>query len=168
MSFRRRLGVLLILPLMLPLAAFQLSDPQPVPAPDQPLSERSAQGQLPQSNDPLWTKLATAKTYFNEKTGYYSINITPEVKSMDGADTALSGFILPLDGSDETRHFLLSKRTPVCLYCPPGEPNEVVEVRSKRPVAWIDDQVTVKGRFKLVNDGEKAIFFALNDAELVK
>ena len=162
------LRALAALMLVLPLAAFEISEPKAVPAPDQPLGERSSQDSLPQSHHPLWDTLAAAKTDFDTKTGIYSIKLTDEVRAMDGAQVVLSGFILPLDGADKTRHFLLSKRTPVCLYCPPGEPNEVVEVRSKKPIAWVDDQVSLRGRFKLVDDTEKAIFFAMDGAEPVK
>ena len=70
--------------------------------------------------------------------------------------------------SDETKYFLLSRRTPVCLYCPPGAPNEVMAVRAKHAVTWTDNMITVSGTFALVNDGEKGIFFELRDADKVK
>lgn len=161
----RRWSILLILPLALSVSAFQLTEPKPVPQPDQPLGERSAQNKLPQSKDALWGKLATCSSMYDTKTGLYSVTLSPEVKALDGTDIATQGFVLPLDGLDETKHFLLTKRTPVCLFCPPGEPNEVIEVHTKKAVTWGDDMVTLKGRFKLVNDGEKAIFFALDNAE---
>jgi len=90
------------------------------------------------------------------------------VKAMSGQIIRASGFVLPLDGSDMTKHFLLTRRTPVCFFCPPGEPNEVMEVRSKKAIAWTDDIVTMSGQFKLINDGEKGVFFALFDAEKAK
>ena len=70
----------------------------------------------------------------------------------DGADgrsagqaVTASGWVLPLDGSDQTKHFLLTRRTPVCMFCPPGEPNEVAEVISPTPITWTDKLVTVSG-----------------------
>jgi uncharacterized protein len=164
----RRWSILLILPLALAVSGFKLTDPQPVPAPDQPPGERNAQDQLPQSKDPLWGKLARCPSQYDTKTSLYAITLTPEVKALDGTDVTTQGFVLPLDGLDNTKHFLLTRRTPVCLFCPPGEPNEVIEVHAKKAVAWGDDMVTLKGRFKLVNDGEKAIFFTLDDAEQSK
>ena len=44
----------------------------------------------------------------------------------------------------------------------------MIEVRSKKAIAWGDDLTTMKGRFKLTNDREKGIFFALTDAEPVR
>ncbi len=165
----RRLLPILLLPLLLVVEGFQQTPPQPVPAVDgQPPGERAAQDQLPQSKSPLWSRLAHCPSHFDTKTALYSIALSSEVKAMDGQSVTVNGFVLPLDGSDQTSHFLLTKRTPVCMYCPPGEPNEVIEVTSNHPVEWNDNMVTLKGRFTLVNNGEKAIFFALKDADKVK
>lgn len=168
MMMIRRLLPLLLLPLVLLVEGFQLTEPQAVPPPDQPPDERSSQDKLPQAKDPLWAKLAHCPAKFDNKTSLYTISLIPDVKALDGKTVTIKGFVLPLDGSDKTRHFLLTKRTPVCMFCPPGEPNEVIEVTSKAPVDWADDMVTVRGRFTLVNDGEKAIFFALRDADPVR
>jgi len=74
--------------------------------------------------------------------------------------------VLPLDGSDHTKHFLLTRRTPVCMFCPPGEPNEVVEVFSPRAIVWTDKLVTVTGPLSLINNGEKGMFFRISDAQV--
>jgi hypothetical protein len=136
--------------------------------PGQPNDERAAQDALPHSQSPLWATLGKCPVSFNEHKGVFSIQLTPDVKQMDGKSIDANGFVLPLDGSDNTRHFLLTKRTPVCLFCPPGEPNEVIEVRSKKTIAWGDDLITMKGRFKLTNNGEKGVFFTLMDAEPIR
>lgn len=165
MTSLRRILPVLLLPTALLLMAFQITDPKPVPAPDQPPGERAAQDKLPQSKSPLWTQLAHCAVHFDDKSALYSIALTPAVKAMNGQTVTANGFVLPLDGSDKTRHFLLTKRTPVCMFCPPGEPNEVIEVTSDKPVDWTDNLVTLRGRFELINNGEKAIFFTLRDAQ---
>ncbi len=154
------------LALILALSGFQeVSGPKPKP--DQPQDERSAQGTLPQSKSPLWSKLGKSRVDYDQRKGLYSIDLTKEVKDMAGQTIEANGFILPLDGADKTKHFLLAKRTPVCLFCPPGEPNEIIEVQTKTTLDWVDDPITVKGKFKLVNDGEKGVFFLMEDAELI-
>jgi uncharacterized protein len=160
----RPLQLLLLASSVLLLAGFKAAS-VPLSSLSQPGDERAAQDQLPQSRSPLWGQLARCPVRFDNKSGLYSITVAPEVKALDGQTVTAGGFVLPLDGSDKTSHFLLTKRTPVCLFCPPGEPNEVVEVRSKHPIAWTDALVTMRGRFTLTNDGEKAIFFVLRDAE---
>jgi len=131
----------------------------------QPVDEVTAQRALPQVNDALWAKLINCKLDYNEETGVYSIKLTPEVKALDRRTVTLRGFMLPMDGSDRTQHFLISRNTPVCLYCPPGQPNEVVEVYSSRPLAWTNKVVAVTGKLSLVNDQEQAIFFKIENAE---
>lgn len=149
------------------LLAWQEVDGQ-VPAPTQPQDERSQQDALPQARDPLWGDLGQCKVGYDDKAGLYTINVTPDVKKLAGQEVTASGFVLPLDSDDKTRHFLLTKRTPVCLFCPPGEPNEVIEVTSAKPVTWTEDMINVTGTFKLVNNGDQGIFFEINDAKTEK
>lgn len=169
MSLGRRLLPLLLLPVIVLTEGFQVvKSDKPLPIPDQPPGERAAQDQLPQSKNPLWAKLAQCPVHYDDKSALYSIKVAPEVKAMNGQTVTANGFVLPLDGRDKTRHFLLAKRTPVCMFCPPGAPNEVIEVKSKQAIDWTDDLVSMRGRFTLVNNGEKAIFFAIEDAEKVR
>ncbi|HTT82815.1 MAG TPA: DUF3299 domain-containing protein [Rhizomicrobium sp.] len=128
----------------------------------QPADERALQDTLPKSNDPLWGKFAKCKIGYNNKTGLFSIAVTPEVKAMAGQTVTARGWVLPLDASDHTKHFLLTRRTPVCMFCPPGEPNEVAEVFAPSPVVWTDKLVTVKGTLSFINNGEKGMFFRIN------
>ncbi|MFM8533005.1 MAG: DUF3299 domain-containing protein [Acidimicrobiia bacterium] len=112
----------------------------------------------------MWTKLAECAVDEDPKKGTYSITLTPEIRALDGKTITMRGFVLPLDGSDQTKHFLITRNTPVCLYCAPGEANEVVEVRAEREVAWTNKIVSVTGRFKLIDDNENAQFFSIENA----
>lgn len=129
-----------------------------------PSNERAAQKVLPRVRDEMWSKLAECAVDEDPKNGTYSITLTPEVRALDGKTITMRGFVLPLDGSDHTKHFLITRNTPVCLYCAPGEANEVVEVRAERAVAWTNKIVSVTGRFKLIDDKEKALFFRIENA----
>ncbi|HEY4075595.1 MAG TPA: DUF3299 domain-containing protein [Rhizomicrobium sp.] len=128
----------------------------------QPADERAAQDKLPHAQNPVWTKFLTSKIHYNNRTGLYSIALTPEVKDMAGKPVTLNGFVLPLDANDHTSHFLLTKNTPVCMFCPPGQPNEVVEVFAPHPVLWTDKIVSVTGPLKFINNGEKGMFFQIS------
>lgn len=132
----------------------------------QPADERSEQSKLPKSSDPLWSKLLKTKVNYNDRTGLFSIAVTPEVKALNGKTVTVSGFILPMDGSDHTKHFVLARNTPVCLFCPPGQPNEIIEVQSPRAVAWTDKMMTVTGQMSLINNGENALFFRIAAAQV--
>jgi len=127
----------------------------------QPAGERAAQQHLPQSQNPIWFKFAKCKVGYDNRTGLFNIAITPEVRALEGKSVTVTGFVLPLDGSDETKHFLLARNTPVCLFCPPGAPNEMIEVVSPQPVDWTDKMVTVTGPLGLEHNGEKGMFFRI-------
>ena len=160
---RKILILALIVPVFMLSAGFRTQ--QKVLATDpnaQPADERALQDRLPKSHDALWSKLIRSKVAYNNRTGIYSITVSPEIRAMANQQVTASGWVLPLDGSDHTKHFLLTRRTPVCMFCPPGEPNEVAEVVSPSPINWTDKLVTVSGLFSLVNNGEKGIFFKIN------
>jgi hypothetical protein len=88
-----------------------------------------------------------------------------EVSALDGHKVTITGFMLPLESSEKFTHFLLSKRTPTCPFCPPGEPNEVIDVTATKPVEWAEDAVKVTGIFGLMDDRKFGMFFKLTKAE---
>ena len=134
-----------------------------MPAPLQPADERKAQDALPKAKDQLWSTLGKTKVTVDNKKGLFLASFPAEVKKLDGQTLKISGFMLPLEGSEKFKHFLLSKRTPTCPFCPPGEPNEVVEVYSAKPVGYDENLISVEGKFQLVNEKETGIFFKMTD-----
>ncbi len=136
------------------------------PSTGQGAGERSAQAGLPQSKAPTWAVLRRTRIGEDASKGVFTAAFPPEVKALDRKPVALSGFMLPLDTEARSRHFLLSKYTPVCFFCPPGEPNEVVEVFSRSGLPITDRMVQVSGRFALANNGERGLFFRIDDAQV--
>jgi hypothetical protein len=147
-----RIIVVLAAPFLLLAAA--LLPAQAVQPTSQPAFEAAAQKLLPKVRDTLWSKLIKCEVSYDDKKDVYSIQVT------------VRGFVLPMDGSDRTKHFLVSRNTPVCMYCPPGQPNEVVEVLSPKAIEWTDKITTVTGKLSLINDGEKALFFKIENAQV--
>jgi len=137
----------------------------PDPMAAQIKSERLAQQSLPKSGDPLWTLLRTSKISVDPKTGYYTAQHPPAVRALDGQVLTITGFMLPIEQDVQTRHFLVSRYTPVCFFCPPGDPNEVVEVRTLKPRPASYDMVKVTGTFSIADNGEKGLFFRLESDE---
>jgi hypothetical protein len=134
----------------------------------QPLEERKAQQSLPQAHDGLWRTLATTKIGEDGAHGIFTARHSPQVRALVGQTLTLSGFIMPLETTDRFRHFLLTRYTPVCPFCPPGAPNEVVEVWSAQPIAETYDLMRATGRFSLADNGEKGLFFRLDGANIEK
>ncbi len=127
--------------------------------------ERSLQDSLPQSKDKIWAILDKCTVYLNEEEYLYSVEFTPEVKAMEGKKMTVSGFMLPLESTEKFTHFLLSKRTPTCGFCPPGEPTEMIEVFTKEPVTWVEDSVTVTGVMTFSKEPELGVFFQLLESD---
>ncbi len=116
-----------------------------------------------QTEDPIWKSFAKCKISMDQDFSY-RISYTSGVKAMNGKNVTLSGFMLPLESKAKFNHFLLSKNAPTCAFCPPGSPNEVVELFSSKPMMWKENLVTFSGTLKLVNDGKTGVFFQLKDA----
>ena len=134
----------------------------------QPKDERKAQDLLPQSKDPMWALLGKTKIHVNVKEGMYSADFPSDVKALVGKEVTLSGFMLPLEATEKFKHFIISKRTPTCPFCPPGEPNEIADVWMESPVEWKDDMIKVSGTFELMNNPELGLFFKISNAKSVK
>lgn len=133
----------------------------------QPPVERAAQTRLPHSTDALWATLSATQVREDVAHGTLTATFPAAVERMAGKTLAVSGFMLPLDTGMTTQHFLLSKYTPVCPFCPPGAPNEVIEVTSASPIYKDDEMIGVTGRFSLERDGNAGLFYRLDGAEVV-
>lgn len=151
---------------VLPFIALAAMLPAPVGAQSQGAGERQAQSHLPQGRSPLWATLRTTRIGMNEAQGIFTATHPPAVKALVGKSITLTGFIMPLDTATRGTHFLLSKYTPVCAFCPPGEPNEVVEVRTAKPIAFVEQLVNVTGIFGLQNKGDNGLFFQMSGASV--
>lgn len=128
--------------------------------------ERVIEDGFPASANPLWARLRQCQVNYDETERLYKISLVADVRALEAQTVRASGFMLPLDESDKTKHFLLTRRAPLCRSCEaPGTPNEALEVRTTEPVDWTADIIAIKGRFKLINDGRNGFFFALLDAE---
>lgn len=130
--------------------------------------EAKAQSRLPQAKDSMWLVLHKTQINIDEDQGLYTAVHPADVKKLDGTVITIRGFMLPLSPAAKVKRFLLTKYTPVCFFCPPGEPNEVIDVTTTTPVNWSDGIVKVTGKFKLVNNGEKGLFFQMSQASVVE
>lgn len=139
-----------------------------VDAPGQPKEERKAQDGLPQSKDPMWKVLGKTKIHLDQKEWRYSAEFPEEVKALVGKEVTITGFVLPLEATESFTHFLISKRTPTCSFCAPGEPNEIADVVLDAPMKWDQDAVTVTGVFGLMENSELGLFFKLEKAKVGK
>ncbi len=147
-------------------APVRAEPPRPVSA--QPASERARQNLMPQSPDPLWRTLAHTRITGDPAKGVFKADNPPEVRALDGREVAVEGFMLPTGLMPPFTTFVLTRYTPVCAFCPPGAPNEAMEVNLAEFVKPMSGLISVRGKLHINADGGSGLFFRLDDAHIEK
>ena len=80
----------------------------------------------------------------------------------------VQGFMMPLEPGEKQSHFLLSSVPLSCGFCVAGGPESMVEVKTRTPVKYTLDPVTVEGKFAVLDDDQYGLFYRLTDAVSVK
>ncbi|MCE2659006.1 MAG: DUF3299 domain-containing protein [Rubrivivax sp.] len=88
------------------------------------------------------------------------------VKALDGQALKVQGFMMPLEPGERQRHFLLSAVPTTCSFCVPAGPEGLVEVRTREPVRYTVDAVTIQGRFAVLTNDKFGLFYRVADATL--
>lgn len=145
----------------------QLSSPLPagtgpgVHSPDSPFAP------LPARSDVVpWSVLTDVKTK-NEKNRILPV-FQPQQLGLNQKTQRIQGFMMPLEPGEKQSHFLLSSVPLSCSFCLPGGPESMVEVKTKTPVRYTLDPVTVEGKFAVLNDDPYGLYYRITDAVGVK
>ncbi len=124
---------------------------------------RSAVKPLEERDDVVSWKLLTAVKAKVEKSKV--LPIFPDgVRALDTKSVKVQGFMLPLDPGEKQRHFLLSAVPTSCNFCVPAGPEGLIEVRSKEPVRYTVEAITLQGRFSVLSDDKFGLFYRVADA----
>ncbi|RED99798.1 hypothetical protein C7460_10780 [Marinoscillum furvescens DSM 4134] len=88
-----------------------------------------------------------------------------ELKSFDGKEVTLQGYVIPLQSSLEQRYFVLS-RFPYnnCFFCGNAGPETVAEIYTDKVYSDQDQHVEVTGILKLNADDPLHLFFLIEEA----
>lgn len=111
-----------------------------------------------------WVVLSSTKVTVDEKAGVYHAAHPAAVQGLQGKALTLSGWMMPLDPSEASTHFLLLAYPMSCPFCNPANPNEVVEVYTAKPVPFSYDMVSLTGEFSIQNNEAAGLFFRLDKA----
>jgi len=98
----------------------------------------------------------------------YAPQFSSGVAALDRKEVKLQGFMLPLQMGDKQSHFVLSAMPVTCAFCMPGGPEQLVEVKAKRPVSYGFEAVVLSGRLEVLKDDPNGIFYRLSDAVVSK
>ena len=88
------------------------------------------------------------------------------VRVLNAQPVKLQGFMMPLEPGERQRHFLLSAVPTTCNFCVPAGPEGLVEVRTKEPIRYTVEAITLAGRFAVLNDDKYGMFYRVVDAAL--
>ncbi|MCU7375411.1 DUF3299 domain-containing protein [Paucibacter sp. O1-1] len=87
------------------------------------------------------------------------------VQALDKQKVKVQGFMMPLEPGDKQRHFLLSSVPTSCSFCVPAGPEGLIEVRSKTPVRYTLEPVTVEGQMAVLSNDPYGLFYRVLDAQ---
>jgi hypothetical protein len=132
----------------------------------QPLPQQWNGGH-PESFDPTWNLLATAKVAVDAKSGLMTADFTPDVRRLEGKTMKIEGFMLPLEMGRASIHFALTRRNSGCPFCPPSQPTEAVEIMTTTLVKLTADLITLSGVLYLHPSSDQGMFYQLRQAEVV-
>lgn len=122
---------------------------------------------LPERGDVLpWSMLSDVKTKA-VKNRLLPAFPAP-VQALNDKTQRVQGFMMPLDPGEKQKHFLLSSVPLTCAFCTPGGPESMVEVKTKTPVKYSMEPVTVEGKFAVLNDDSYGLYYRITDAVNVK
>jgi uncharacterized protein len=145
---------LLTLALAFPVAAQHQPPPGADPGQFKPLVERK---------DVLSWKLLAQVELVKMKDRYVP-QFAQSVASLDQKEVKIQGFMMPLQVGDKQTHFVLAAMPVTCSFCMPGGPESLVEVKTKRPVKYSFEPITVSGKLSVLKDDPTGVFYRITDA----
>ena len=123
-------------------------------------------GQLDHEDDLQWVGFNDAKIVADSKRGVYTATFPPLLAKMNNVALSISGYMLPIEATTHSAHFIITRRLTGCQFCPPNEPTEAIEVFANAPVDYRQTVVTVAGRLRLVSESSQGLFYRLEGAKV--
>ncbi len=96
--------------------------------------------------------------------------INPIVKTLEGKEIEVKGYIIPLTGKKEQSHFMLSKYPQnMCFFCGMAGPETAMQVfmHGGEKVPYSDDKILVKGILRINENNDNNLMYTLENATLV-
>ena len=110
---------------------------------------------------------ALAQVTVTKQKDRYVPEFSKQIVALDKREVKLRGFMLPLEQGARQKHFLLSAQPPECAFCMPGSAEQFAEVRTRTPVKYVTEPITLSGTFMLVRDDSGGLLYRLHEATLV-
>ena len=89
-----------------------------------------------------------------------------EVKSLEGKEVTVKGYIIPTDGYKNQKEFVFSAFPyNMCFFCGGAGPETVMEIMTKNPVQYTTEPIYLKGILKLNGTDVNRLIYYLEKAE---
>ena len=118
---------------------------------------------LPERKDVVSWKLLEKVQLVKQKDKYVP-KFDNVVAALDQKEVKVQGFMMPLQVGDKQTHLVLSALPVTCSFCMPGGPEQLVEVKTRQPVKYSFDPVTVSGKLSVLKDDPTGVFYRITDA----
>jgi len=122
---------------------------------------------LPERKDVVSWKLLAQVELVKVKDRYQP-QFSSGVAALDAKEVKIQGFMMPLEMGDKQSHFILSATPQSCAFCMPGGPEALVEVKSKRPLAFGLEPIVLTGKLAVLKDDPAGVYYRLTDAVQAK
>jgi len=132
-----------------------------------PMANPLAVKPLPERKDVVSWKLL-AQVELVKLKDRYAPQFSSGVAALDKKEVKVQGFMLPLQMGDQQSHFVLAAMPQSCAFCMPGGPEQMVEVKTRRPVTYGFEAIVLTGKLEVLKDDPTGIFYRLTDAVLAK
>jgi hypothetical protein len=120
----------------------------------------------------MWKTLGkiTYKKQYDEMLGF-KVDVpvfSKELQDLEGKTITLKGYIIPVEGYKSHKEFIFSAYPyNMCFFCGGAGPETVVEVKSKSPISFTADPITIKGKLSLNATDVNKLMYSLSDVEKV-
>jgi hypothetical protein len=118
---------------------------------------------LPERKDVVSWKLLAQVELVKVKDRYQP-QFSSGVAALDAKEVKVQGFIMPLEMGDKQSQFIQSSTPQSCAFCMPGGPESLVEVKTKKPIAYGMEPVVLTGKLAVLKDDPTGVFYRLTDA----
>lgn len=124
-------------------------------------------------NDNAWKSLGKVsyKKEYDELMGFKVDKpvFSDDIKSMEGKTITLKGYIIPVEGYKSHKEFIFSAFPySMCFFCGGAGPETVMEVKSKEPIKYTAESITLTGILRLNDSDINRLMFRIENAVMVK
>jgi hypothetical protein len=126
------------------------------------------------SQKSAWNTLSmvSVTTQFDQEFGIEikKVKTSPLVKSMQGKEIELEGYIIPLTGKLAQTHFMLSKFSEkMCFFCGKAGPESAAQVflANNAKQKYVDEKIRVKGILRINENDPSGLLYTVDQAQVL-